>query len=260
MVQRRVNLRRLPKWRRPDKDDGSSSLWAGRWALVHTQGTLGAAQDTQESAEHIARKWLDRYGIVSRDWWKREHPSENWRDIYHELKRLEFRGEVQRGYFVTGLAGAQFALPEAVEMLRLQETDDQDTPVVFTLSDPANVYNLPLAEGSERDPLGRPRGAGAALVTVRGRIIIASEQRGGRLRVSDSATSDEVRDAAKALGDRLVGRAGSARRRDVVVDTIDGVRSAGSRWAAVLIEAGFRSMGTGLRYSLVSESYKYLLL
>jgi len=209
---------------------------------------MGPAIDDHASAELVARKWLDRYGIVSRDWWKREHPVSQWRDIYHELKRLEFRGEVQRGYFVTGLAGAQFALPEAVELLRLQGAADEDAPVVLLPSDPANVYNLPLAAGVEVDPIGRPRGAGAMLVTVRGRMILASERRGGRLRVSASATSDEIRDAARALGERLVGRAGAARRRDVVVETIDGVRSAGSRWAEAFAEAGYRSMGTGLRY------------
>ena len=248
VVQRRANVRRLAKWRRPDRDDGSLGSWAGRWALVHLPGTLGPAIDDHASAEQVARKWLDRYGIVSRDWWKREHPAAQWRDIYHELKRLEFRGEVQRGYFVTGLAGAQFALPEAVELLRLQGAADEDSPVVLLPSDPANVYNLPLAGGAEMDPLARPRGAGALLVTVRGVIIIAAERRGGRLRVRESATSDEVRDAARALGERLVGRAGSARRRDVVVETIDGVRSAGSRWAEAFVEGGYRSLGTLLRY------------
>ena len=248
MVQRRVNLRRLPKWRRPDRDDGSSGNWAGRWGLVHLPGTMGPAMDDHATAEQIARKWLDRYGIVSRDWWKREHPACNWRDIYHELKRLEFRGDVQRGYFVTGLAGAQFALPEAVELLRLQVAADEDAPVVLLPSDPANVYNLPLAAGTEIDPLARPRGAGALLVTVRGVVVIAAERRGGRLRIRESATSDDVRNAAQALGDRLVGRAGSVRRRDVVVETIDGVRSAGSRWAEAFVDAGYRSMGSALRY------------
>ena len=248
VVQRRASVRRLAKWRRPDRDDGSLGSWAGRWALVHLPGTLGPAIDDHASAEQVARKWLDRYGIVSRDWWKREHPAARWRDIYHELKRLEFRGEVQRGYFVTGLAGAQFALPEAVELLRLQGAADEDSPVVLLPSDPANVYNLPLAAGTEVDSLARPRGAGALLVTVRGVIIIAAERRGGRLRVRESATSDEVRDAARALGERLVGRAGSARRRDVVVETIDGVRSAGSRWAEAFVEGGYRSLGTLLRY------------
>ena len=82
--------------------------------------------DEQALAERVARQWLARYGIVSRDWWRRERPAVGWREIYHELKRLEFRGEVQRGYFVAGLAGAQFALPEAVEMLRAPVPDDAD--------------------------------------------------------------------------------------------------------------------------------------
>jgi len=247
-VQRRFNLRRLPKWRRPEREEGAPGLWGGRWSLVHTAGTLGAECDEQELAEQIARRWLDRYGIVSRDWWKRERPAVGWKEIYHELKRLEFRGEVQRGYFVAGLAGAQFALPEAVEMLRAAGPDGEDVIVALTTSDPANVYALPLAPGVESDPLARPRGVGAMLVTLGGRIIIAAEGRGGRLRVREGASLGDVREAARALGERLVRRAGTARRRDVIVETIDGGRAAGSRWAEAFREAGFRGMGTRLRY------------
>ncbi|MEP7000057.1 MAG: hypothetical protein ABI969_06245, partial [bacterium] len=228
--------------------DGAPGLWGGRWSLVHTQGTLGVERDEQELAEQIARKWLDRYGIVSRDWWKRERPAVGWREIYHELKRLEFRGEVQRGYFVSGLAGAQFALPEAVELLRADGPESEEAVVVMTPSDPANVYTLPLAPGVESDPLARPRGGGAMVVTVGGRVILASEGRGARLRIREGASSDDVREAARALGERLVRRSGSARRRDVVVETIDGERSAGSRWADAFLEVGFRGMGSGLRY------------
>jgi ATP-dependent Lhr-like helicase len=245
VVQRRVNLRRLPKWRRPEHEDGSTGLWGGRWSLVHTPGTLGPPRDEQELAEQIARKWLERYGIVSRDWWRRERPAVGWREIYHELKRLEFRGEVQRGYFVAGLAGAQFALPEAVEMLR---SSDEEAVVAMPTSDPANVYSLPLAAGVEADALAHPRGTGATLVTVGGRIVLAAESKGARIRVRADASSDEVREAAEALGQRLVRRNGPARRRDVVVETIDGERAAGSRWADAFTEAGYRGMGTGLRY------------
>jgi ATP-dependent Lhr-like helicase len=248
VVQRRVNLRRLPKWRRPDREDASVGVWGGRWSLVHTPGTLGPERDEQELAEQIARQWLARYGIVSRDWWKREKPAVGWRDIYHELKRLEFRGEVQRGYFVSGLAGAQFALPEAVEMLRATGPDAEDAVVAFTTSDPSNVFALPLGAGVSVDPLARPRGPGATLVTRGGRIILSAESRGARLRVRQDASSDDVREAAQALGDRLVARYGLARRRDVIVETIDGERAAGSRWAEAFLEAGYRSMGTGLRY------------
>jgi ATP-dependent Lhr-like helicase len=245
VVQRRVNLRRLPKWRRPEHEDGSTGVWGGRWSLVHTAGTMGPARDEQELAEDVARKWLERYGIVSRDWWRRERPAVGWREIYHELKRLEFRGEVQRGYFVAGLAGAQFALPEAVEMLR---SGEEEAVVAMPTSDPANVYSLPLAIGVEADVLAHPRGSGATLVTVGGKIVLAVESKGSRIRVRGDASSDEVREAAQELGQRLVRRNGPARRRDVVVETIDGERAAGSRWAEAFLEAGYRGMGTGLRY------------
>jgi ATP-dependent Lhr-like helicase len=246
IIQRRVSARRLPKWRRPDREPLTS--WGGRWSLVHTPGTLGAAVDEQALAERIARQWLARYGIVSRDWWRRERPAVGWREIYHELKRLEYRGEVRRGYFVAGLAGAQFALPEAVELLRAAPAGEE-APVVLAASDPSNPYTLPLAPGAATpDPLVRPRGAGALLVTRSGRIVLVAEGRGTKLRVAEGATAAEVRDAARALAERLVARQRRGRMRDLVVETVDGERASASRWAEALREAGFRGMGTGLRY------------
>ncbi len=247
IVQRRVNPRRLPKWTRPDREGGSATGWGGRWSLVHTPGTLGVAMDEQEMAERVARQWLARYGIVSRDWWRREGPAMGWRSIYHELKRLEFRGEVRRGYFVAGLAGAQFALPEAVELLRAP-SEGEELPVVLSASDPANPYTLPLTEGATPDPLGRPRGAGAMLVTRAGRIVVVAEGRGAKLRVRPDATPVELRDAARALAERLVARHGRGRVRDLVVEQVDGDRAMSSRWSEALRQAGYRAMGTGLRY------------
>jgi ATP-dependent Lhr-like helicase len=245
VVQRRVNPRSLAKWKRPELE--SAAAWGGRWSLVHTPGTLGPEADEAELAERIARQWLARYGIVSRDWWRRERPAVGWRAIYHELKRLEFRGEVQRGYFVAGLAGAQFALPDAVELLRAPAPASAPV-VVLSTSDPANVYALPLAPGATTHPLARPRGAGALLVTRDGRIVLAAEGRGARLRVADDASRDDVRDAARALGERLARRQGSAARRDIVVQTIDGDRAAASPHADALRDAGFRNLGSELRF------------
>jgi len=202
----RPNLRRLPRWRRPDKPGAAASGWTGRWSLVRRRGTLGPDLPEEERAERIARQWLARYGIVSREWWRRERPPVPWRSIYRELKRLEFRGEVRRGYFVKGLGGAQFALPDAVEWLRTVAGEDQSVAgfVVMAASDPANVYNLPL-ELVDRDPLSRPRGSGALLVMQGGRVAIAVEGRGRRFTVADWLSPEEVATAKKALLDHLRG-------------------------------------------------------
>ena len=175
----------------------------GRWSLLRTPGTWGTRPDEEEHAERIARQWLDRYGIVSRDWWRRERPPVGWRAIYRELKRLEFRGEVRRGYFVEGLGGAQFALPEAVERLRAQPDLDAEAPViVMSAADPANPYTLAL-ESIARGSLVRPRGAGALLLTRRGIVIMNAEGRARRIAIATDASDADVTAAARLLGDYL---------------------------------------------------------
>lgn len=96
---------------------------AGRWALVRK---ACAANDTSQPAavdaealEHIARVLLRRYGVVfwrllarEADWLP------PWRELLRVYHRLEARGEIRGGRFVAGVAGEQFALPEAVGLLR----------------------------------------------------------------------------------------------------------------------------------------------
>src|SRR5436190_448791 len=93
VVQRRVSARRLPKWKRPDRDGGDRA-WPGRWSLVNRapSGDRHAPDEEDALAEVIARQWLDRYGVVARDWWRRERPPIAWRSIYRELRRMELRG------------------------------------------------------------------------------------------------------------------------------------------------------------------------
>lgn len=204
IVGRRPNLRRLPKWRRPDKGGLTYRGWIGRWSLINRRGPLGPELSEEEIAETVGRQWLVRYGIVSRDWWRKERPPVSWRAIYRELKRLEFRGEIRRGYFVKGLSGAQFALPEAVESLRAsaKENTDDAAFVVMAASDPANVYTLPL-ESVERDQLSRPRGSGALLVTRAGKIALSVEGRGKRITEAGWLTDDEAVRAKTALAAHL---------------------------------------------------------
>jgi ATP-dependent Lhr-like helicase len=246
VVQRRMSVRRLPRWRRPDRG-GPVSGWVGRWSLVRTPGTLGQAPSSEDHAAGIARQWLHRYGIVARNWWRRERPPVPWRSVYLELKRMEFRGEVRRGYFVRGLAGAQFALPDAVEQLRESAPDARAPFVVLSTSDPANPYALEL-EGAEVDPLARPRGRGALLVMREGRIGMAVEGRGRRITISSWMTEPDVTAAASALVAHLrAAPSSSGRVRDVEIETIDGAHAAAAKWTEAFMKAGFRRETDGLR-------------
>jgi ATP-dependent Lhr-like helicase len=245
VVQRRPNLRRLPRWQRPDLPGagGDADAWPGRWSLVASPRVLGAPNDESALGEAVARQWLDRYGVVAREIWRRERPMIPWRAIYRELKRLEFRGEVRRGYFVRGLSGAQFALPEAVEALRADEPGN-DEAVVIAAADPANVFSLPIPGDPARDPFVLPRNSSALLVAVGGRVVLIAERRGSRVAVRPDTDQAIVASGAEALVRHLSSRL----RRDLVLETIDGQPSAASPHATAFEKAGFRRGRTDLRY------------
>ena len=85
----------------------------GRWALLrHT----GAVPDG--NADAFARQLLQRWGVVFRDAAYKETIAPPWRDLLVSLRRMEARGEIRGGRFVDAYLGEQFALPEALDLLR----------------------------------------------------------------------------------------------------------------------------------------------
>ena len=73
----------------------------------------------------------------------REAPLAPWRDLLRALWRLEMRGEVRGGRFVQGLAGEQFALPEAVERLRAVRRKEPDGRLIaVSAGDPLNLAGI----------------------------------------------------------------------------------------------------------------------
>src|SRR6185437_14293221 len=96
---------------------------AGRWSLLDRslpQSSPPTARDSvsAEAAEEIARILLKRYGVVFERLLEREGIVLPWRVLLRIYHRLEQRGEIRGGRFVAGISGEQFALPEAVGMLR----------------------------------------------------------------------------------------------------------------------------------------------
>jgi ATP-dependent Lhr-like helicase len=118
---------------------------AGRWALARPRV---AEQDgrpaSAEAVEHAARVLLRRYGVVFWRLLEREAGwLPPWRDLLRVYRRLEARGEIRGGRFVSGFSGEQFALPEAIGQLReVKRTDGSDEWVSLSGADPLNLIGI----------------------------------------------------------------------------------------------------------------------
>jgi ATP-dependent Lhr-like helicase len=118
---------------------------SGRWALARrprpTQaGPLGDA----EAVEHVARILLRRYGVVF--WRLLEREADwlpPWRDLLRVYRRLEVRGDIRGGRFVAGFSGEQFALPEAIGMLReVRRKPPSGAWISLSGADPLNLAGI----------------------------------------------------------------------------------------------------------------------
>ncbi len=95
---------------------------AGRWSLV---GPLLEPRPTDTASAHAtAMQLVERHGVVTREAVLAEGVVGGFASVYGVLKVLEDRGQVRRGYFVSGLGAAQFALPGAVDRLRSMRRPD----------------------------------------------------------------------------------------------------------------------------------------
>ncbi len=116
---------------------------AGRWALARrAQPTQTVARP--EAVEHLARSLLLRYGVVFWRLLEREAPwLPPWRDLLRVYRRLEARGEIRGGRFVAGFSGEQFALPDAVGMLReVRRKPPSGDWISLSGADPLNLAGI----------------------------------------------------------------------------------------------------------------------
>ena len=174
---------------------------AGRWSLLQRQvgqaflpvpsangGARGSSvressQFDPEAAEEIARILLKRYGVVFKRLLEREGIALPWRVLLRIYHRLEARGELRGGRFVAGISGEQFALPEAVGMLRAirrTRTGAMDfgfrspsQEVLETTADPgASAGTESLISVSAADPLNL-----VGIITPGGRVTAHTANR-----------------------------------------------------------------------------------
>ena len=134
----------VPGWRRR-----SAGLSSGRWSLLATG--IPPAEAPRPGfpapyAEMAARVLLRRTGVVFRRTVTRERIPVLWRDVARACRTLEARGEIRGGRFVAGFDGEQYALPEAVTMLREVRRRGErplgSTPLRVAASDPLNFQGI----------------------------------------------------------------------------------------------------------------------
>jgi ATP-dependent Lhr-like helicase len=263
----------------------------GRWTLVAR--APGLAPRTERTADRTTawltattQQLLERHGVVTRESLAAENVTGGFSAIYPVLKAMEESGRVRRGYFVTGLGAAQFALPGAVDRLRsLRDTAEELEVVVLSATDPANPYGATLkwpehSSGGSRRSAGRrkkaatqasvasgePAGAipataaaagrgptrtvGATVVLVNG-AVAAYVAKGDRQLVTFLPDAEPERSkTAQAIARVLIERArtsGGEGPRGMLIEEIDGRPPADHPLARHLVDAGFLAGAFGFQ-------------
>jgi ATP-dependent Lhr-like helicase len=116
----------------------------GRWSLLPPGRGAGLqAGDRDAAVELQARTLLKRYGVVFRRLLAREANIAPWRELTRVYRRLEARGEIRGGRFVSGMSGEQFALGGAIEQLReIRRTPADGRCLVISAADPLNLAGI----------------------------------------------------------------------------------------------------------------------
>ena len=151
---------------------------AGRWALLSS--TL------ENDFEAVARTLLKRYGVVFRSLLQRETRLPPWRELVRVYRRLEARGEIRGGRFVTGFGGEQFAAPDAVGRLRsVRKLENAGEIVSLSAADPLNLVGILTPE---------PRVAGVYKnrILLKDGLAIAALEGGELRRLAPSELDDQT--------------------------------------------------------------------
>ena len=117
----------------------------GRWSVCEQTAEVAGNEMFLDQARlaTLCEALLRRYGVVFRALLERESLLPPWRYLLRYLRRMEDRGEVYGGRFVDGFSGEQFALPEAVGLLRRQAAEPAgDQFKVINACDPLNLGGI----------------------------------------------------------------------------------------------------------------------
>ncbi|PWT82377.1 MAG: ATP-dependent DNA helicase [Acidobacteria bacterium] len=186
--------------KRRRKTNLASIEFAGRWALLRTGVVSQLSENGAESSgraaavEKFARVLLHRYGVVFRRLLERESFPVTWYELGRIYRRLEARGEIRGGYFVGGISGEQFALPEAIGLLRsTRKASRSGELIALSAADPLNLQGI-------LTPGGRIAALSASRILFLDGLLIASLEAGEIRKLADATVSDLQIETALTVG------------------------------------------------------------
>jgi ATP-dependent helicase Lhr and Lhr-like helicase len=202
----------------------SSIEHAGRWSLLRSRRREEADSENppgnpppyvggynvvseisgklrDESLEEFARVLLRRYGVMFRRLLERESLKFSWFELGRIYRRLEARGEIRGGHFVTGVSGEQFALPEAIGLLRsLRKAKPSGELIMLSAADPLNLIGV-LTPGPRITAIGANR------LLLRDGAPVAALEAGQVITLNGDSDTSEIEQSLK------VGKLSPALRR-----------------------------------------------
>ena len=185
-----------------------SASGVGRWSLWRGPGRAGEgessrADDARGRRREVVEQWawqlLRRWGVVFRDLLTKEPGAPPWWELVQVFRRLEARGEIRGGRFVTGVAGEQFGLGDTVRQLRQlrdQGLPEGDELLTISAADPLNLAGILTAHA--RVP-SRPSNR---VVMLNGRPVARVES--GTLTIEDNCPATWRERVAEQAGSPLV--------------------------------------------------------
>jgi ATP-dependent Lhr-like helicase len=210
---------------------------AGRWSLTEAAGDAPITPTERATAQ--IRQLLERHGVVTREVVRSEGIGGGFTAAYGILKAMEDAGRIRRGYFVSGLGAAQFALPGAVDRLRAaREVAGEAHAVVLAATDPANPYGAALSWPERLEGRKPMRTAGALVVLIDGRLA-GWLGRGEEQLLTFVVEEADAEPTRNALAAALAAEVGPDRRTTLFIQSVDGAPVDESPIADALREAGF---------------------
>jgi ATP-dependent Lhr-like helicase len=224
----------------------------GRWYLMTSFAIMGKSLSQSERATAQARLLLQRYGILVKEFYRRERGLLTWYKIFQALKRLEWQGEIRRGYFVNGLSGVQFALPEALDLLEKIHNDpvlSDNLPVLLSSMDPALPYGGSVGWEvfeTNHTPLKIVRSPANHLAFVNGQPVLYGENFFNRLSIRADLSKDDFVNIAQFFKDWLKLPSTLRPRTHLEIIQINGTAAAQSKYTEPLLRIGFEKDGDHL--------------